>query len=287
MNATIPTDAAVVVTGTSTGIGRATALLLDRLGYRVFAGVRRGEDADSLSAEASSQLVPLLLDVTDASAVECAAKDVDAAVGERGIAGLVNNAGIGFGGPVEFVDLDAMRHGYEVNVFGPLAMIRAFMPLVRRARGRVINVSSGAGKVVTPLLGPYCSSKFALEAISDALRMEVRGSGIAVSVIEPGFIDTPMQSKGQSDAERMRGELPEEGRKLYGHAIDKLRENISRFGKRAAPPEAVASAIHRALTAERPKTRYTVGSDAKLLTGFQRLMPDRAKDALFGYLHDL
>jgi NAD(P)-dependent dehydrogenase (short-subunit alcohol dehydrogenase family) len=275
---------AVVVTGTSTGIGRATANLLDREGFRVFAGVRRPADGESLQSETSPHLTPILLDVTDATSIESAAKQVDAAVGEAGVAGLVNNAGIGFGGPLEFADLDEMRRGFDVNVFGPVAVTRAFLPLLRRAGGRAVNVSSGAGKVSTPLIGPYCASKFALEALSDALRVELRRFGIRVAVVEPGFIDTPMQDKGRSNVDRQLRELPQEALDLYRPALENLKRNFERFGTNATPPEKVAKAILDALTARRPRTRYTVGTDAKLLVPFSRLLPDRAKDAIFGRL---
>lgn len=274
----------VVVTGTSTGIGHTTALLLDREGFRVFAGVRREEDAARLREEGSSRLVPLLLDVTDPAAVEQAAKQVDAALVGAGLAGLVNNAGIGFGGPLEFASLEEMRRGFEVNVFGPVSVTQAFLPLLRRARGRIVNVSSGAGKASTPLLGPYCASKFALEALSDALRVELRRFGIAVCVIEPGFIDTPMQQKGIDEVDQMEKVLPAQALSLYGDALRKLRETIERFGRNSTPPEKVAKAILDALTASRPRTRYAVGRDAKLLVPLSRILPDRAKDAIFGRL---
>jgi NAD(P)-dependent dehydrogenase (short-subunit alcohol dehydrogenase family) len=180
----------VVVTGTSTGIGRATALHLDRLGYRVFAGVRRAEDAVRLRSEGSERLAPVLLDVTDIGSIEAAAKTVSAEVGERGLAGLVNNAGIVTGGPLEFVPLDELRRQLEVNTVGPVAVIQHFLPLVRRGRGRVVFVSSIGGRFSQPIVGPYCASKFALEALADALRMEVAPSGIHVSLVEPGAVKT-------------------------------------------------------------------------------------------------
>jgi NAD(P)-dependent dehydrogenase (short-subunit alcohol dehydrogenase family) len=277
----------VFVTGTSTGIGRASARLLAGEGFRVFAAVRREEDAESLRAERIAGLAPILLDVTDADALARAAKDVAVEVGEEGLSGLVNNARIGFGGPLEFADLDEIRYGFEVNVFGVLAVLRTFLPLLRRPGGRVVNVSSGAGKASTPLLGPYCASKFALEALSDALRVELRQAGIRVSVIEPGFIDTPMQTKGRSENQRKLDALPPEAPDYYRRATLKMQANLERFGSRATAPEVVARAIHKALTARRPRTRYAVGADAKLLVPLARLLPDRAKDAIFGKIQGL
>jgi NAD(P)-dependent dehydrogenase (short-subunit alcohol dehydrogenase family) len=277
----------VVITGTSTGIGRVTALELDRKGFRVFAGVRREADAQSIRAEASQRLTPLLLDVTDGEAVEQAAKNVAAELGDAGLDGLVNNAGIGVGGPLEFVDTDEWRTQFEVNVFGPAAVIRAFMPQVRQARGRIVNVSSAAGRVVTPLLGPYCASKFALEAMSDSLRVEVRKQGIKVSLVEPGFIETPMLDKGDETTVEALQKLPPEGRELYGDSLEAFQKFVSSFRGRAAKPEAVARAIEQALTASSPKTRYTVGLDSKAFTTLAWLLPDRGLDAIGGRLTKL
>ncbi len=277
----------VVVTGSSTGIGRASVRLLAQQGFRVFASVRREEDAQSLREEGLAGLTPILFDVTDAEALALAVKEVSSDLDGRGLTGLVNNAGIGFGGALEFADVDEIRRGFEVNVFGPLSVTRAFLPLLRRPGGRIVNVSSGAGKVSTPLLGPYCASKFALEALSDALRVELRRAGIRVSVIEPGFIDTPMQTKGRSEAERQRAALPAHAPEYYRRAYDKMQANLERFGAMATAPEAVAQAIYKALTASRPRTRYAVGADAKLLVPLSRLLPDRAKDAIFGKLQGL
>lgn len=272
-----------LITGTSTGIGRTTTRLLDREGWRVFAGVRRSEDAESLRAECSERVTPLLLDVTQQSAIDQAAKEVGEALGRDPLSAIVNNAGIGFGGPLEFVDLERTRRGFEVNVFGPLAVIKAFLPLLRRGDGgRIVNVSSAAGRTSNPLLGPYCASKFALEALSDALRLELRRDGIHVAVVEPGFIDTPMQTKGRSQTIEMRDALPGEGRSRYGDVIEKFQQNLERFSSKAAAPDKVARAILAALTAERPRSRTTVGFDAKFAGTFARLLPDRARDALFG-----
>ncbi len=247
----------VVITGTSTGIGRSAALLLDREGWRVFAGVRRDEDGESLRKESLDRIIPIRLDVTNSLSIETSARKVEEAVGDSGLDGLVNNAGIGFGGPIEFTNLDQMRAGFEVNVFGPIAVSQAFLPLLRRGAkdARVVNVSSGAGKVATPMIGPYCSSKFALEAISDAMRVELRGSGIKVVVIEPGFIDTPMQGKAQTQVPEEAAALGDAGHRYYGAAYEKLLGNFERFGKNATPPETVARQIQRGLTAPRPRTR--------------------------------
>ncbi len=277
-------SSAFVITGTSTGIGRATALRLDAEGHRVFAGVRREADGEALRRDASDRLRPILLDVTDAGSIEAAVKSVEAEVGEAGLAGVVNNAGIGVGGPIEYLEIDDWRRQFEVNVFGPAAVIKAFMPLLRRTRGRIVNVSSAAGRVSNPIIGAYCASKFALEALSDSLRVEVRGSGISVSVVEPGFIETPMLDKAKSETAEAIEKLPPRGRELYENALRKFDATTDAFRKRAATPDAVAKAIQHALTAPRPKTRYTVGLDSKALTFLGWALPDRARDAIAGYL---
>ena len=276
----------VVITGTSTGIGRSTALLLDREGWRVFAGVRRDEDGESLRKESSERLTAIRIDVTDSNSIASSARRVGEAVGDSGLDGLVNNAGIGFGGPIEFTNLDQMRAGFEVNVFGPIAVSQAFLPLLRLGGtdARVVNISSGAGRIAMPLLGPYCSSKFALEAISDAMRVELRGFGIKVVVIEPGFIDTPMQTKAQTQVPEEAAATGELGERYYGKAFQKLQESFARFAKNAAPPEKVARQIQRALSAANPRARYTAGPDAKLLSVLNRILPDRLKDAINGRL---
>jgi NAD(P)-dependent dehydrogenase (short-subunit alcohol dehydrogenase family) len=271
----------VVITGSSSGIGRATALLLDREGFRVFAGVRRAADAEELRRQASRRLIPLRLDVADPDSVASAAGELEGALGGGGLAGLVNNAGIGVAGPLEYADVGEMRRCFEVNVFGVAALTQALLPLLRRGRGRIVNVSSGAGRAATPLYGAYSASKFALEALSDALRVELRGTGVAVSVVEPGVIDTPMQQKGRDDAERLLASLSDEARARYAGAVARLRQNIERLARNATPPERVARAILDALTAPRPRTRYAVGADARTLALLARWLPDRARDAIF------
>lgn len=183
---------AVVITGASTGIGKGCALALDKLGARVFAGVRKEADGAALQAEASERLTPVMLDVTDGDQIQAAVRLVQEGMGDAGVAGLINNAGIGVGGPLEFIDLDDLRWQMEVNVIGPMAMIRAFMPLIRQGKGRIVNISSIAGRSATPFMGPYSASKHALEALSDPLRVELRLWNIHVSLIEPGAVQTPI-----------------------------------------------------------------------------------------------
>jgi len=279
--------ASVLITGASTGIGRATALHLDRLGYRVFAGVRRQADAEGLRSESSKRLVPVLLDVTDNGSIESAAKTVSAAVVERGLAGLVNNAGIGIGGPLEFVPIDELRRQLEVNTIGPVAVTQHFLPLVRQGSGRIVFVSSIGGRLSNPIIGPYAASKFALEALADALRIELAPLGIHVSVIEPGAVRTMIFEKTRQYGGLVLAGLTEEGTRLYGKTARAVLDFFAKMEKGAIPPDRVARVIEHALTAARPRTRYLVGIDAQTQAFLAWLLPDRMRDALVGRLMGL
>ncbi len=271
---------AVLVTGASSGIGRETALLLDRDGYRVFAGVRREPDGESLRRDASERLTPVLLDVTDAASIAAAAKQIETKLGGAGLAGLVNNAGIAVGGPLEFLPLQELRRVLEVNAVGVVAVTQACLPLLRRARGRVVVVGSISGRLSAPFAGPYCASKFAVEALCDSLRMELAAWGMHVSLVEPGDVDTPIWEKTQGYADRMLALLPERARELYADAIVAVRRQIDESARRGAPPAACARAIAHALSARRPRTRYVVGTDARIQALLVRFVPDRLRDRL-------
>jgi NAD(P)-dependent dehydrogenase (short-subunit alcohol dehydrogenase family) len=272
----------VVITGASTGIGRAAALHLARRGYR--GGVRRKADGDGLRREGSERLAPVLLDITDVASIDAAAKAISAEVGERGLAGLVNNAGIVVGGPLEFVPLDELRRQLEVNTVGPVAVTQHFLPLVRLGTGRIIFVSSVGGRFSQPIVGPYCASKFALEALADALRMELAPSGIHVSLVEPGAVKTMIFEKGGQYGDQALKQLPEEGRHLYGKATRAVLDFFAKMESSAISPDRVAGVIEHALTAARPRTRYLVGSDARMQALLAWLLPDRTRDALLARL---
>jgi len=271
---------AVVITGASTGIGRATALHMDREGFRVFAGVRRDRDAESLSKEASERLQPLHLDVVDPLSIKLAQKSVHAALGQAGLQGIVNNAGIGVAGPFEFLNLDELRRQLEVNVVGQVAVTQAFLPLIRKRGGRVVNIGSIGGRMAAPILGPYAISKFAMEAFSDSLRVELKPWGIHVSLIEPGSIATPIFGKGQAYADQNIRELPPEALGYYGTGIEAVQGAFREMERAAIPAEHVARAIQHALTAKRPRTRYLVGLDARIQALLTWLLPDRLRDAV-------
>src|SRR5262249_41443235 len=270
---------AVVITGASTGIGRATARYLAERGFRVFAGVRRDEDAEALRQE-SAGLTPLRVDVTDRGSIESAARQVEGALGGAGLRGLVNNAGIGIGAPLEFIDLDELRRQLEVNAVGPIAVTQAFLSLIRTCRGRVVNVGSIGGRVAQPMLGPYNASKFALEALSDSLRMELAPWGIHVSLVEPGAIATAIWEKTDAYAERMIPALGPRATELYGAAIGAVLDTARTISKQAIAPEAGSKVIHHALTARTPKTRYLVGMDARAQALLARFLPDRIRDTV-------
>lgn len=269
-----------MITGASTGIGRACALHLDSLGFQVFAGVRKREDGERLAAEASDRLEPLPIDVTDSESIAKAAELVSEATAGAGLAGLVNNAGVTVSAPLEFIPLDDFRHQLEVNVVGQIAVTQAFLAMLRTARGRIVMMSSIGGRMSLPLLSPYHASKFALEAIADSLRMELRPWGIAVSIVEPGSIATPIWDKGASSADAVLEKMPADARRLYGKPVEAMRRTAKEAGERGLPPESVAKVVAHALTARRPRTRYLVGRDAKAQLVLSRLLPDRMVDRL-------
>lgn len=268
----------VLITGTSSGIGRATALQLDRLGFHVFATVRKPADGEALCAEASPRLTPLLLDVTDEAAIARAEKQVRQAVGDRGLYGLVNNAGYGFTSPVEFLPVEAYRDLFEVLVVGPLLMIQAFLPLLRQARGRIVNVGSTATLVVAPFHGPYTSSKLALRGLSDALGLELRPFQVDVSYIVCGSVNTPIWAGRAVLDQQLREGRSSEAETLYGPAYKRLQDYFQQLGDNGMPAEVPAETIVKALTARRPKSRYYVGSDALLYRLAGALLPGRLRD---------
>lgn len=270
----------VVVTGSSTGIGRACALMLDRNGFRVFAGVRKDADGDALRAAASERLNPVFIDVTDPESIATMAEKVAAEVGESGLAGLVNNAGTTLPGPVEYLALDGFRDQLEVNLVGPLAVTQALLALLCRGRGRVVNVTSAAGKAGVPFMAPYVAAKHGLEGLSDVMRLEFRQLGIHVAVIEPGFVGTAMGGKLHSDTEDTIRSLSEEGTRRYGPALAKVAENVEHHAATGSPPDVIADAVFHALTSAKPRTRYPAGDGAKRMLLMRRILPDGRFDRI-------
>jgi NAD(P)-dependent dehydrogenase (short-subunit alcohol dehydrogenase family) len=270
----------VVITGASTGIGAACALALDKLNFRVFAGVRKRADGEALQAQASARLRPFQLDVTSADDIAAALNFLVGEVGDTGLTGLVNNAGIGVVGPLEIVSLDQLRRQFEVNVIGLIAVTQALLPLLRKARGRVVNMSSIAGRAAMPYMGPYAASKHALEALSDALRIELQQTGVRVSVIQPGAIATPIWHKTRKEVNGWESTWSEESKALYLDGLNRVKHIAAMSEENAAPPSLVADAVIHALTAPNPKPRYLVGRDAKLRALLTAFLPDSLQDKL-------
>jgi len=269
----------IVITGASTGIGRACALALDRAGFQVFAGVRSLQDGEALRAEGSERLGHVLLDVTRPDQIRRAAETVERRLGERPLAGLLNNAGVTVNGPLEFLGLDDLRHQLEINLVGQLAVTQAFLPLLRRSEGRIVNTGSVSGLLAMPMLGPYCMSKFALEGFTDSLRLELRQWHIDVILLQPGMIATSIWEKGLREGEALEANAPGGLLDLYGPLIEAMR-NVSRHSQSAAlPAELVGETAVRAFTARRPKARYVMGGRAWQQKLLSRL-PTRLRDRL-------
>lgn len=266
----------VLVTGASTGIGEATAIHLREVGFTPIAGVRKDEDAERMEGLG---LRTVKLDVTDADGIAA----VRELLGDEPLAGLVNNAGIAVAAPLEFLPIDRLRQQLEVNLIGQIAVTQAFLPALRRARGRIVNVSSIGGRVALPLVGAYNASKFGLEGASDALRRELRSHGVDVILIEPGGVRTPIWKKGEALADEITEDLPPEAERLYGRLIARVRAETRKIdAERGSEPRAVAEAIATALTARRPRARYLVGSDAKQRAVAAKLLPARVMDRMIG-----
>ena len=275
---------AVLVTGASTGIGRSAALELDRKGFQVFAGVRKKRDADALSKEGSKNLTPVTIDVAKDASIARAKGQIQRKVGRKGLAGLVNNAGIGLGGPVEHISMDDFRQVIDVNLNGQVAVTQAFLPLLRKGErpGRIVFITSIGGRVAYPFMSSYNASKFALEGFADSLRRELRPWKMKVIVIEPGSIATEIWRKGLDHADQSRAQMPKQADKLYGEALAGFTAATEDTAERGIPPEKVATVIRRALTRPFPDTRYRVGMDAKVMFVTSRLLGNRLFDRLVG-----
>jgi len=269
----------VLITGASTGIGRAAALRLDGDGWRVYAGVRREEDAEALRAAGSERLTPLILDVTDAGQIAAAAGRIEVE-SPGGLDGLVNNAGVAIPGPLETLPLEDFRRQVEINLTAQVAVTQAMLPLIRQARGRVVFIASIGGRIAFPLNGAYHAAKFGIEAVGDVFRQELRPWGISVSVVEPGSIDTPIWERGERNADEIEARAHPNQEALYGAAIASFREVVKKLAAKGIPPEKVAAAIAHALESSRPRTRYLVGLDAKLQARLKLVIPTRIFDRI-------
>lgn len=267
----------VLITGASSGIGRACAARMGREGWQVFATVRKESDAKALMNEGTPGLQTILLDVTDGEQVAEAAKAVGQHVGSGGLHGLVNNAGIAVGGLLEYVDTAELRRVLETNTIAPLTVTKAFIPLLRRARGRIVMMSSMAGFSSTPLVSPYCASKFALEALTDGLRLELWPWGIDVVSVQPGAINTVIWDKARSYVEEKLQNYPADAFDKYGPLLASVSERLAE--QQGVDAEQVARTVSRALTTARPRNRYLVGRDAQLRRWIERL-PTSLRDRI-------
>lgn len=267
----------VLVTGASTGIGYATALMLAREGYLVFAGVRTQADAERLRA-AHYNMRSIMLDVRHRTDVIEAVAGI--AQSDVPLQAVVNNAGIAVAGPLEYIPIDELHRQFDVNVFGAITVTQASLPLLRRTRGRIIFMSSVSGQIAPPLLGPYAASKFALEALADALRMELTPFGIAVSVVQPGNVKTPIWEKGRREKQAMAARMPPQAERHYGDAIDNLVRVTEREERTGIEPDAVAKTVLEALRAKRPRARYAVGAPPGWQRRIAALLPEQLRDRL-------
>lgn len=278
----------MVVTGASSGIGKAVAFGLAERGFTVYAGVRRAEDAEALQAAFTAlpatsgrgSLTPVTLDVTCADHIAAVVERVTAEAGPTGLAGIVNNAGIAVAGPMEFIPLEDLRQQLEINVLGKVAFTQAIMPLIRSSTGRLVFIGSVSGLVSSRLLGSYAASKFAIEAVADALRRELEPWRIRVSIIEPGRIATPIWRKSVEDAMARLDRMPEEARSNYASVMEDIVKGAEEATRVGTPPSAVARAVYRALTDARPRTRYFVGTDAHIINVLRRVLSDPLFDRL-------
>ena len=266
----------VLVTGASTGIGAATVLHLKTLGFDSVGAVRKDEDAERLEARG---IRTVRMDVTDPDQIAAARDEL----GDDALAGLVNNAGIAVAAPLEFLPVDRLRQQLEINLIGQMAVTQAFLPALRRGRGRIVMVSSIGGRVALPLVSAYNASKFGLEGLSDSLRRELRSQHVDVIVVEPGGVKTPIWNKAEALADDMLEQVPPEAERLYGKLIEAVRAGTQRIARETgSEPTAVAGVIGEALTAAKPRARYLVGRDAKVRAAMARVLPDRVMDRMIG-----
>jgi NAD(P)-dependent dehydrogenase (short-subunit alcohol dehydrogenase family) len=265
-----------LVTGASTGIGLASVEELARRGWRVFAGVRRTEDAERLNAIAD--VTALILDVTQPAQIKAAAAAIQEQVGSAGLQGLVNNAGVAVGGPLEFLPIDKLRWQMEVNFISQVELTQACLSMLRAGRGRIVNISSIGGRIVAPLLAPYSASKFALEAFSDGLRRELSPWKMPVIVIQAGSIATPIWQKSLSVAESLSNELPAQARSLYGPMMERGRHSASATAARGLPAADAGRLVAHALTTRWPRTRYIIGRGTWFNITMSRFLPDALLD---------
>lgn len=269
---------AVVITGASSGIGYASVARMVRQGWRVFATVRKTADGERLRTELGASVTPVIMDVTDHASIARAAGHVRAQLGRDGLDGLVNVAGVGSVRPVEYMTQNDLQEIFDINVFGQIAVTQAFLPLLREARGRIVNISSIGAHIAIPFGSLINASKAAYGIFSDTLRMELHPFGIRVVAVEPGAIKTPAVEKTLGDVEAVIRSLPTEGAAQYAEMLRGFARGAYEREMNGSSADVVAMAVEHALTATRPRTRYRVGKHAKLLGAMAAALPDRLLD---------
>jgi NAD(P)-dependent dehydrogenase (short-subunit alcohol dehydrogenase family) len=270
----------VVITGASSGIGRSSVARMSRLGWRVFATVRKESDRDKLRDDFPGNVVPVSMDVANEASISAAAAEIDSQISGRGLDGLVNVAGIGMVRPLEYASMKDFRQIFDINLFGQIALTQALSRLLRKARGRIVNITSVGVNVAIPFGGLLNASKSAFAKISDTLRLEMHPFGVRVIAIEPGAISTPAVDKTLGDLEQVIRNLPSEAQTQYGAMIRKMGRRGYEMEKNGSSPDVVAKAVEQALTSNRPRIRYRVGKHAKLLATLPKILPESVMDAL-------
>jgi NAD(P)-dependent dehydrogenase (short-subunit alcohol dehydrogenase family) len=273
-----PPSRTVLVTGASSGIGRDIALDLAGRGFAVFASVRTEAAAADLAKETAGRVTPLRFDVRDEAAVAAARVELLDRTGGAGLDGLVNNAGVVVAAPLEAIPLAAFEDQLAVNVVGPLRLTQAFLADLRRARGRVVNMGSISGRVSFPFVGSYAASKAALRAWTDSLRLELASAGVAVSLVEPGNVRTPIWERSERAAVALGEQFSADHLGYYETALRRFQDKVRQAGERSPDSRRVVAAVRHALTARRPKAHYLVGGDARLGVWLDRLLPVRLLD---------
>lgn len=283
MKANKTNQGTVLVTGASRGLGKSATLKLRDHGYKVFAGIRNPKDGDFYSENYPYEIIPVQLDVTQADSIAAAYEKIAAEVGDIGLAGLINNAGIAMFGPVEQIPIDEVEQQFKVNVYGVIAVTQQFLPLLRKAKGRVINISSINGELSIPTSGVYSASKFALEAISDALRMEVKPWDIHVSVIQPGVTSTDIRTSSMEQWGNRQEGLAEAHKALYGELYAKTCALLDNMEKSAADHEDFTNCVLEAMTANQPFARKMSGPDTQQWEGIISMPEDQRDETLLGF----
>lgn len=270
----------VLITGGTGGIGKATSELLVKAGYRVIATVRREEDGRKLFREISGNFSYVTMDLANAESIQAAFRQVESKIKPEGLTALINNAGISVSGALEYLALDEIEKQFQINTFSPIRVIQAFLPLLKKSRGKIISVSSLAGRFTTPYAAPYCASKAAFEAMSDALRLELRHYGISVSILQPGPVKTALWEKTENQVLDFIEKMPETGKVTYGEDFKNIVEGSKKSLVYAQTPEYIAGVIRGIIEAKKPKPRYPTSAMVRIMMLILRLLSDDARDKM-------